>query len=183
MIISKPYLIIGLVAGCLWLNCGSDKKPEPKQIGVDTLTVGEKAIEFAFFPVDGRYKNSASFIDTGYLEIPSLDFVYTIEYQSENDTFGLFMTHDFSGVKYINFRAQAGGSYELQDVPVSIIFDDDYGFKYEHPKYGTIIAGLKNNRLVGILGLDNENQTTFFSAWLASLPVPEVFPEPTPENK
>lgn len=171
------------MTGLTLVACGGNDRPEPKQVGVDTLTVAEKTAEFALFPSEGKVENAEAFIERGFLEVPSLDYVYTVAYETDGARFKLFMTRDVSGVKYINFRVQAGSAHELQDVPASIVFDDNYGFRYEHPEHETIIAGLKNNRLVGILGFENENQTNFFAAWVASLPAPEVTKKPNPENK
>ncbi|MDD3732262.1 MAG: hypothetical protein PHU88_07815 [candidate division Zixibacteria bacterium] len=171
------------MAGLTLVACGGNDRPEPKQVGVDTLTVAEKTAEFALFPSDGKVENAEAFIERDFLGVPSLDYVYKVDYESDGARFKLFMTRDVSGVKYINFRVQAGSAHDLQNAPASIVFDDNYSFMYKHPEYGTIIAGLKNNRLVGILGLDNENQTNLLAAWVASLPAMENSSKPTVENK
>jgi len=172
-----------VMAGLTLVACGGNDRPEPKQVGVDTLTVAEKTAEFALFPSDGKVDNAEAFIERGFLGVPSLDYVYTVAYESDGARFKLFMTRDVSGVKYINFRVQAGSAHELQDVPASIVFDDNYGFMYKHPEYGTVIAGLKNNRLMGILGFDDDRQVNLFTAWLASLPALQNPSKPIPENK
>ena len=168
-------MVLFLLLGLLSLSCGDEDKPEPKIIGVDTLTAWEKAADFALFPAEHKIENSEEFIEKEFLEINALNYVYTVDYDFDGNVFKLIMTRDFPGVKYINFRVAAGtASDELAAYPESVIFDEDYGFAYDHPEYGRIIAGLKNRRLVGILGFDNEEQLSLFATWVASLPKPEA---------
>jgi|GEM_PF-3128032 len=175
MRIFSVIAVLFLLLGSLTLSCGGDEKPEPKMIGVDTLTTEEKAVDFALFPAENKVENSEEFIEKDFLEITALDYIYTVDYDIDGDVFKLFMTRDVTGVKYINFRAAAGTAVEeLAAYPESVGFDEDYGFMYDHPEYGTIIAGLKNRRLVGILGFDNEDQVSLFAAWVSSLPAPEA---------
>jgi hypothetical protein len=169
-VIAVLFLLLGLLS----LSCGGDEKPEPKIIGVDTLTAGEKAADFALFPAEHKVENSEEFIEKGFLEINGLDYDYTVAYDFDGNLFKLFMTRDVAGVKYINFRATAGTDEELSAYPEPVVFDEDYGFAYDHPEYGRIIAGLKNSRLVGILGFDNDDQVNLFAAWVATLPKPEA---------
>lgn len=166
-----------LVAGSLGLTCGGEKKPEAKIPGIDTLTADEKAAERALFPAENMMPDSYEFVEQEFLEVKALEYVYTADYAVDSDTFELFMTQDFTGVKYINLRAYAGANYELQDAPAAANFDDSYGFAFDHPEQGHIIAGLRHNRLVGILGVDNELQVSLYAAWLEGLPEPE-YPDP-----
>ena len=106
--------------------------------------------------------------------VSKLDYVYTADYNIDGVIFKLFMTRDNTGGKYINLQVFAGTDYELQEVPETVIFDENYGFAFDHPEYGHIITGLRHNRLVGILGFDNDTPVIFFSEWTASLPEPEV---------
>ncbi|MBN1211783.1 MAG: hypothetical protein JXA92_04335 [candidate division Zixibacteria bacterium] len=165
------------------LSCGGDEKPAPKEIGMDTLTAAEKTADFSLFPAENKVEGSNEFLEKSFLEIPALDFVYTVDYDIDGDVFKLFLTRDYSGVKYINFRAAAGSETELRPYPEEILFDEDYGFMYDHPEYGTVIVGLKNNRLVGIMGFDDDARVSLFADWVATFPKPETPVTESKENK
>ena len=163
--------VLSLLTGLLALSCG-DKKPEPKEIGTDTLTTAEKTADFALLPTANRVPGSEKFVESRFLDVPELNFVYTADYNISGDKFQLFMTRDYSGIKYINLRAAAGSIGDLESCSPPVVFDDDYGFAYDHPDYGPITVGLKNSRLVGIMGTDSKIPVTVFAAWVTHLPKP-----------
>jgi len=173
-----------ILAGGLCLSCGDDEKPAAKIPGIDTLTSEEKTAEQALFPEDNLIAQSQEFIEQDFLGVNALDYVYTADYDIDSDIFKLFMTRDNTGSKYINIRAFAGAEYEIQVAPKTVSFDEDYGFAFNHPEFGRIVAGLKNNRLVGILGFDDDTQVSLFSDWVESIPEPVILePELLPHEE
>jgi len=166
--------IVLIFGGTLTLSCGDDETPAAKIPGIDTLTSEEKSAERALFPTENQIAESHEFIEKEYLGVPALEYVYTADYNIDGDIFKLFMTRDITGGKYINFRVFAEAGYEILSLPESVKFDEDYGFAFDHPEFGRIITGLRNNRLVGILGFDNDMPVSFFVEWTASLPKPEA---------
>jgi hypothetical protein len=127
----------------------------------------EMPATFSLFPSEHRRSATEKLFAESFLGQQPLGDVYSIGYIYAGDTLTLFLTDDASHTKLTQWQNQITDT-RLEKAPTSIDFDDDLGFATEDDFYGTIIAGIKGDRLVGGVGL-NDKGTEFLSSWINSL--------------
>lgn len=138
---------------------------------VEKLLPGEaaKPKEFAIFPDSGKITNTDDFYSELFLGQKFLTEVFSFDYQVGEDTVTLFMAHDSTGEKYLQWRDYAEKVKSKSDVPKDIPFVTDYSFKMNDSYYGEIIVGLKNNKLVGMSNYSQKHKE-FLIDWISRLP-------------
>ncbi|MBN2226850.1 MAG: hypothetical protein JW763_05755 [candidate division Zixibacteria bacterium] len=132
---------------------GTTSKPDMFSLFPDTN---------AIIATDRLY--AEAFLGSGFLtDVFCRDFALGI------DTVTLFVSRDETGAKYIEWANLADSLKRRHDLSSEMPFDEDYGFMTGDSFYGPIMVGLKNNRLMGLIGT-TENAPTFLKIWLESMP-------------
>ena len=124
---------------------------------------------FSLFPPDNKIRFTDKYYAESYLGQKFLTNVYCQNYFINGDTLTLFISFDELNDKFRQWSKHAVIDNEskpaLKDIPYDerevIIIDDRY--------YGTIITGLKENKLLGIVNY-NDKHKQFLTAWLDTLP-------------
>ncbi len=124
---------------------------------------------FAFFPDSNAIIASDRLYAEAFLGSDFLTDVYCRDFVLGIDTVTLFVSPDEMGAKYIEWSNLADSLNRRHDLPLDMPFDEGHGFMTEDSFYGPIMVGLKNNRLMGLIGTA-ENAPAFLQIWLESMP-------------
>ena len=123
---------------------------------------------FVLFPSGKMIFFTRAYYTRDYLEIPSLDQVFTNSYDIEGDTVLLFLTMDESGDKFLTLLQAVQTMGEVSDGPETIPFEE-YSLSFQHPEHGHIVAGLVRSKLAGVIGYDSPQIENFFAMWIKGL--------------
>lgn len=118
---------------------------------------------------DGGQLSNKKIYSEAYLGIKELTDFYTIDYLIGSDTVTLFLSDDEGGGKFMKWSQKLDEINTVKNKTGDIAFDDNHGFSFEHSYYGTVIAGLKNGKLIGIINYSDVHKKTL-TAWLDKLP-------------
>jgi hypothetical protein len=120
---------------------------------------------FSLFPSRGLIAHTEKIFASSYLGWQALSDVYTKNYTIGDDTVTLFLAKDEAGEKFMKWadKVRAEGASNLSGIEIP--YDVDYGIKFEHAYYSTIIGGLKSGYLAGIVGYSDKCRD-FLVNWL-----------------
>lgn len=123
---------------------------------------------FSVFPRENVIDATEMIYAGPFLGYDFLIDIYTRRYLVDGDTLTLFLTADEDGEKFGRwFELGAADGSAIPGDP-DLPFDDGRVFELSHPRYGTIICGLKGEYLLGVAGFKDENRG-FLTGWLNSL--------------
>jgi hypothetical protein len=127
---------------------------------------------FALFPLEDRDPGSEMIFSESFLGWEFLRDVFSVGYSLNDSSLSLFVTRDPGDDKFTEWASEEDViddtiSVDKEDLP----FDEKCSLAYGDPYRGVIIAGLRDDMLVGIVGY-KESHREFFSRWLASLKNP-----------
>jgi hypothetical protein len=94
--------------------------------------------------------------------------VYTSLYELDGDTAMLFLTMDPSGEQYLALRRWAEDNGEMVDIPDGFTFPE-HSLAFEHPQQGLVVAGLVNQKLVGIINYRSRSYQQLVTGWIKGL--------------
>ena len=123
---------------------------------------------FEPFPSGNVVPGSARYFAEAFLGQSFLTSVYCRDYQLDSSVLTLFLCNVDGGAKLLEWSRQAEQAGKLVDAPAGLAFDDGKAIGISDSYYGQIVAGIRGNRLVGIIGFSVEHQE-FFDDWLDSL--------------
>jgi hypothetical protein len=123
---------------------------------------------FALFPVDGRVESTLKIQAESFLGQKALTDVYTVDYFADGETVTLFLTNDATGEKYAQWSELAVKRKTTALTLRSFPYDESKVFMAEDSYYGQIIAGIKGEKLCGIVGYDERRKDLLIS-WLNSM--------------
>jgi len=136
---------------------------EPVLPGTDQLPP-----TFAAFPAANAIAASEEIMVEYFLGHKSLSQVYSRRYAVGEDTLMLFMTDDASGQKYEQWSRLYPQSESARERIAAFPYDDGLALAYHDSYYGEIVAGLKQGRLVGVVGY-KDSAGDLFVGWLNSM--------------
>ena len=123
---------------------------------------------FALFPVDSRIESTMKIQAESFLGRKALTDVYTVDYSADGETVTLFLTNDATGEKYAQWSEQAAEHKTTAVTLQSFPYDDGKVFIAEDAYYGRIVAGIKGEKLCGIVDYDERRKDILIS-WLNSM--------------
>jgi hypothetical protein len=123
---------------------------------------------FTIFPADDKIPHSERIIAKSYLAQSFLTEAYTVKYSWEADTAEAFIMPDETGEKFVQWSEAANIDADAMKSVKDIPYDSSKVFVADNPYYGKIIAGLKDGKLIGIIGY-KDNMKSFLADWLQSL--------------
>jgi hypothetical protein len=123
---------------------------------------------FALFPADGRMESTLKIQAESFLGQKALTDVYTIDCSADGESVTLFLTNDATGEKYAQWSERAAKHKATAVTLQSFPYDDGKVFMAEDAYYGQIIAGIKGEKLCGMVGYDESRQGLLVS-WLNSM--------------
>lgn len=124
---------------------------------------------FMLFPYNYKVVPSTQYLPRGFLDIETIDQVYSQRYCPAGDTLEFFLTMDTSGTKIIALREYAESLGTVIDCPEDIPFDDNHGVAFELPGHGTVVAGVIRSKLAGVIGHGEEKGDKLFANWVRGL--------------
>jgi len=124
---------------------------------------------FMLFPTENRMPATDRYFAQSFLGEKTLTHVYCCRYQLISDTVTLFLSQDAPRSKLLQWFERLSEMDNITPSPQELPFDDRSAFVTHDTHYGTIIAGLRKGRLVGMVGYSEEHKE-FFVEWLESLP-------------
>lgn len=124
---------------------------------------------FELFPTAGIVPNTDKIIGASFLGQPFLNMVYTRDYQLENDKLTLFLVPDPVGETFAQWSERCSDAEKSAAAAAGLPFDENYHLSVANNYYGTILVGLKNGKLAGVLNYFDRHRQ-FFSGWLQNLP-------------
>ena len=134
---------------------GLDRLPEP----------------FDLFPQEGAVAATAMYFPDQFLRLDFLKRIYATDFLVGPDTLYLFLAVDDAVAMVDQWRQRAEADSSLRLLPESMPYDNGRSFLIEHPRYGKIIIGTKNDVLAVVIGY-NERHRDFLIKWLNSLSAP-----------
>lgn len=140
-----------------------------EKLAQDIPGASERPAAFALFPDSARVVPSDRYHAESFLQEKFLTNIFASAYFLDGDTVTLFLSMNNPGQKILAWSKLAEQDSILSHVPDDLPFDDGKGFIVAHKLYGTIIVGMKNNRMAGMVGY-RESLKPFLTQWLASLP-------------
>jgi len=123
---------------------------------------------FLLFPPANNIEYTDKIFAESFLGRQSLTNVYTIDYRIDGDTATLFISDDENGGKFQQWLESIELSEASMKMSKSLPFDQTRSFITEDNYYGTIVAGIKRGKLLGIIGY-KDNQKAFLTNWLNTL--------------
>jgi hypothetical protein len=122
---------------------------------------------FLLFPVNNVIGTSDKYYSESFHGLKFMSRVYSQDYFLDNDTVTLFLTPDEFGEKYLRWTEYAAAMKKLGTPPDSLGFDSTMVFLMEDNISGSVLAGLKKGRLMGMAKY-NELHKKFLSDWINS---------------
>ncbi len=123
---------------------------------------------FSVFPRQKAIDGSAKYYAESFLGQSFLTSVYSIDCENKNSRITLFTCNVEAGKKLLEWSRAADETGKLIDPPTELAYDDGKAIGVDDSFYGTIVVGLKANRMVGVIGY-TEAQTDFINSWLDTL--------------
>ncbi len=138
---------------------------------IDGTLPGEDYLpeSFSLFPLDDAVAASDMIYAESFVGHEFLTDVYVRKYLVDGDSLTLFLTEDRGGGKFSRWFELGAADGSAFPGNADLPFDEGRVFELDHSYYGTIICGLKGERLLGAIGYRDETGT-FLSKWLHSLP-------------
>jgi len=127
-----------------------------------------KPATFRLFPDAGRVPNSEKMIAEAFLGRGFLKNVYTVEYVLDGGGATYFLLDDHSWAKFATWLDIASPRDVVIRVPSDLAYDEGMAAILEEKYYGSIIAGIIDGRLAGIVGYRPEYEQAL-RQWLKSL--------------
>jgi hypothetical protein len=124
--------------------------------------------DFELFPDVNGLPRSEMIYAESYLGQVALEDVFTQRYGLESDTVVLFLTSDSSGAKFIDWKEQVADDLAADEALRELPYDDGIAVMISHSYYGNIVAGLKNGKLMGMVGYQDKHRE-YLARWLESL--------------
>ncbi len=128
----------------------------------------EYPARFGLFPVENRIPATNQYSAESFMGMQFLDQVYSYDYLFNSDTVTFFLTTDSTGEKYLQYSEYIENSGTLNEAPENLGLNSEYSFMYEDSFYGTIIAGLSERTLLGIINY-SPAYDEFVTQWILSL--------------
>jgi hypothetical protein len=122
---------------------------------------------FLLFPVNSVIGTSDRYFSESFRGLKFMSRVYSQDYLLGNDTVTLFITPDESGEKYLRWTEYAEAMKRLAMAPDSLGFDSARVFLIEDNISGSVLAGLKKGRLMGMANY-SESHKKFLADWINS---------------
>ncbi|MBU0982747.1 MAG: hypothetical protein KKA42_02685, partial [candidate division Zixibacteria bacterium] len=119
---------------------------------------------FSAFPAENVLPHSAMIIAESYLGRRGVDNVYCRDYALAGHRFTLFVATEASDTVLAQWADEADS-----DAAGTVAFDRGMSVSVDDSYYGTILAGHKAGRIVGVVGFDPA-LGPFVDGWLNSLP-------------
>jgi len=124
---------------------------------------------FMLFPYNYKVVPSTQYIPRSFMDIESIDQVYTQRYSPADDTLLFFLTMDTARAKLLTLTEYAKNVGNLLAPPNSVPFDGNHGIMFELPGQGVVVAGLVRNKLAGVIGFGEEKGDKLFAGWIKGL--------------
>ena len=125
--------------------------------------------QYMFFPYRDQISASARYYTYDYLNVYGLNNVYTVDYTAKGDTVTLFMITDTTGAKFQRLKMLAESTGRVINQPKRMKFDKGLGIAFEHPQLGVIVAGVKQNKIIGVIGYDPRQMESLVTGWIKGL--------------
>jgi hypothetical protein len=120
---------------------------------------------FLLFPPDNKIEYTEKIYAESFLGRQPLTDVYTTDYRIQGDTATLFISNDENGDKFQQWLESIKLSEASMKMSKSLPYDQPKSFITEDSYYGTIVAGVKKGKLLGIIGY-KDSQKEFLINWL-----------------
>ncbi|MCP4583045.1 MAG: hypothetical protein GY839_15660 [candidate division Zixibacteria bacterium] len=127
-----------------------------------------KPERFAVFPQKDRIDFTEKIHAQSFLGQKALTDIYSMNFQIESDTITLFLSDDKGGGKFKQWFEAIEYDEASMKAAKSLPFDQPKALMIEDSYYGTIVAGLKNDNLIGIIGYKDQHKD-FLLEWVNSL--------------
>lgn len=111
-----------------------------------------KPATFGLFPDAGRKSRSEKIIAEAFLGHGFLRLVYTVDYDFDGGAVTFFITDDDSGEKLRRWSEVSANKTGLTGLPSGLPYDNGMAAVLEDRYYGSIVAGVVDGRLAGIVG-------------------------------
>ena len=129
----------------------------------------ESPAMFKLFPTTGMVPYTDKIIGASFLGQPFLNMVYTRDYQYENEKLTLFLVSDPTGETFAQWFERSSDAEKSAAAAAGLPFDENYRLSVANNYYGTILVGLKNGKLAGVLNYFDRHRQ-FFADWLQTIP-------------
>lgn len=123
---------------------------------------------FSLFPADSSLTLGDRYYTESFLGHRFLQQIYCQDYLLGGDSVTLFLSEDKTGEKFLQWSELADRTDKKLPAPEELPFDDDLYFIFDDSYYGKILTGLKEGRMVGMIGY-NPKQRSYFEQWINSL--------------
>jgi hypothetical protein len=124
--------------------------------------------EFASLPDSAAVARSERFHAGAFLRVYFLTRVFTRDFVLAGDTVTMFVSFDEAGQKVLEWGKLAEVEKSILPAPADLPYDDGKMFVTAKPQYGTIIVGMKNGVMAGMVGY-RDSARPFLIAWLESI--------------
>ncbi len=124
---------------------------------------------FTLFPSGNPLPGTDMMTSASFLNMRFLTDVFSRKYTVMDDTVTLLVTDDPGGQKFARWFESGVYDGSVEPGPANLPFDDGFVLVTERTGYGLIVAGLKNERLMGIIGYEAD-KIEFLAQWLGSTP-------------
>ncbi len=121
---------------------------------------------FMFFPSRDQVMASARYYTYDYLGVYGLNEVYTIDYIAGQDTATFFLVPDTSGQKFLRLQILAESTGRVISSPKRMSYDPNLGIAFEHPDMGIIVFGVKQKKILGVIGYDPRQIESLAKGWI-----------------
>ncbi|MDF1543465.1 MAG: hypothetical protein P1R58_00015 [bacterium] len=121
---------------------------------------------YTFFPSRDQVSQSARYYSYDYLGVNGLNKVYTIDYVAGEDTATFFLVPDTSGQKFERLKILAESTERAIGSPKRMPYDTGLGMAFEHPDLGIIIFGVKQKKILGVIGYDPRQIESLVRGWI-----------------
>jgi hypothetical protein len=128
----------------------------------------DKPAMYDLFPPDGRLPFTEKLYAEAFLGQAFLTDVYTVGYLRRGSTFTLFLAEDPSGSKLEQWKNAVEMEYDPDMGYQHLPYDKSNYLLTTDPYRGSILAGVQQGKIVGIVGHRPED-LDILVAWLASL--------------
>ena len=124
---------------------------------------------FEIFPEDKALCATDRYFAESFLGTGFLTHVFSRRYLVDADTITLFLSQDEPSAMLLEWSKHAAESGKIDLVASDFPFDNGKAFITYDAYYGKIIAGLRKEKLVGMVGY-SERHKRYFIDWLESFP-------------
>jgi hypothetical protein len=124
--------------------------------------------KFNIFSPENVIPATNQYLAESFLGMQFMNQVYSQEYLVNSDTLKMFISADSTGEKYLKYSEYIKNIGNTESAPDDIGLNPDYSFMYEDNFYGTVLIGLVNRNLVGVINYRPAHKK-FVHEWLINL--------------